>query len=117
MERRYPTPRTAATSAHGDLAHQPVPYPLEDLIQALTGDGEAVILQAHHRVARVGRLAHLLGHRLGHLQGPAGVVEGRRLRAVDPRVSVEDGPYLRMLPVDHPVFDRVHRDSPGRDVG
>ena len=49
-----------------------------------------------------------LGDVRGQLLGPAGVVDLRRRDALDPGVHVEDRADIRVLLVDHPVFDGIH---------
>ena len=63
---------------------------VEDLVEAVAGDGEAVVALADDGARRVGRLAHELGDRLGELDGAARVVDLGGDGALDPRVHVED---------------------------
>ena len=89
---------------------------VEDLVEAVAGDGEAVVALADDGARRVGRLAHELGDRLGELDGAARVVDLGGDGALDPRVHVEDRADVGMLAVDHPVLDRVDRHPPRLDA-
>ena len=51
-------------SVHGDFADDAAVDALEDLVEAVAGDGEAVVALADDGATGVGRLAHELGDRL-----------------------------------------------------
>ena len=56
------------------------------------------------------------GDRPRQLLRAARVVHVRGVDALHPRVDVDDRADVRVLLVDHPVLDRVHRDAAGLDV-
>ncbi len=84
--------------------------PVEDLGQALTGRGDAVVPQPDHGVVGIRLLRKQRGDARRQLLGPARVVHVGRGDALHPRVHVEDRADARMLLVDRPVLDRVDRD-------
>ena len=65
-------PPAAVGSVHRDPAHDARTDPLQDLVQAVAGDGQAVILEADDGARRIGRLPHQLGHLQRQLLGAAG---------------------------------------------
>ena len=74
--------------------------PFQDLVQAVAGDGQAVVLEPDDGAGRVRRLPDQLGHLQRQLLRPAGDTRPRSRCARHPAVDVQDPAHRPVLAVD-----------------
>src|SRR5439155_14154399 len=96
---------------HRDLSQDARLDAVENLGQAVTGGGDAVVAQTDHGMRRIRLLGDEVGNGLGELLCATRVVHVGSRDPLHPGVHVEDGADVWMRLVDHPVLDRVDRDT------